>query len=258
MANYYYLTSTFPRIEVGAPPELNLSELWTLFSENLQERDWEPVRLIRRYWDIQNLRLLWLNEELDPVGNYSEMELEEALLTESLPQYVCDFDSRYSEIEEKLAHFPALITQFFQEEVPEKEGFLKSYLSFEREWRLVMIGFRSKKLGRNLAHELRYEDASDDVVAQLMAQKDAKTYEPPYGYEDLRSLFESRQDQPLALHRAVSEYRFNKVRELYEGSLFSMDRVLGFLVQLIIVEKWEQLDKQHGQSLMDTIVKERT
>lgn len=258
MANYYYLTSTFPRIEVGSPPEISLHELWQLLKENLTEKDMNAVRLIRRYWDVQNLRLLWMKDELDPLGSYSEAELEEALLTEDLPQYICDFDSNYSDVEDKLLHFPQLLTQFFKEEISELEGFLKDYLIFEREWRLVMMGFRSKKLERNLAHELRYEDPADDLVAQLMAQKDAKSYEPPYGYEDLKPLFEARQDDPLSLHRALSEYRFKRVGELYEGSLFTMDRVLGFLVQLIIVEKWQEMDKQQGQCLVDAIVEEST
>lgn len=257
MANYYYLTSALPAIEVGAPPELTLQELWAMFKENLRPEDAELVKRVRRYWDIQNLRLMWSKQELDSVGNYNEAALEEALLTEELPGYVCDFDQEYAETEDKLRHFPLLVTRFFQEAIEKSEGFLKTYFSFEREWRLVMLGFRAKKLGRSLAHELRYEDPYEDIVAQLMAQKDAKHYEPPYGYEELKPLFENRQAHPLALHRALSEYRFNRVSAMYEGAIFNMDRVLGYLAQLIIVEKWEELNKQQGQEIVDEILKEK-
>lgn len=258
MANYYYLTSALPAIEVGASPELSLSELWPMLRENLREPDQDLVRRVRLYWDIQNLRLMWRNEELDPVGYFSEAQLEEALLTEDMPTYVCDFDAEYSEVDAKLQHFPMLVTKFFQEEIQNSEGFLKAYWSFERDWRLVMLGFRAKKMGRSLTHELRYEDPNEDLVAQLIAQKDAKSYEPPYGYEVLKPLFDNRQADPLALHRALSEYRFKRVSEIYEGEVFSMDRVLGYLVKLIIVEKWDQLNKQQGQKIVDEILKERT
>ena len=257
MRNYYYLTSALPQIEVGVPPELSLHELWHLLNENLNEHDREQVKCVRRYWDVQNLRLMWEKEELDPVGFYSEAGLEEALLTEELPDYICDFDAQYTEVEEKLSHFPQLVTRFFTAEIERLTGFLKDYLSFEREWRLVMLGFRAKKTGKTLAHELRYEDPGDDIVAQLMAQKDAKSFEPPDGYEDLKPLFENRQDSPLALHRALSDYRFQRIADLHEGEIFSFKRVLGYLVQLIIVEKWQELDKQKGQTIVDEILNSR-
>jgi hypothetical protein len=152
-------------------------------------------------------------------------------------------------------HFPKLLAAYFRDESHESKGLLKQYLAFERELRLVMVGFRAKRLGRDIIKELQFENPDEDLISQLIAQKDARDFEPPEGFEDLKAIFEKYQDKPYALHQALVEFRFDKVQELMGLKTFNMDYIMGYTIQLVMVEKWLKLDKQKGLEIVDKIVK---
>lgn len=257
MTQYYFVSTSLPELQVGYPSELTFSDMVNLMEVNLKTDDLLLTQVVRRYYDIQNIRSLMMEEEIDPRGNFNAKELEDAIATSTgLPEYVYDYLEQYDGTENRLRHFSSLISAYFKEEIQRATGFLEQYLTFEKEWRLVLTGFRAKQLGRNVAEELQFEDPDDDVVAQILAQKDAKYYEPPTQYEDLKVLFEQHKSDPLDLYQALCEYRFEKLNSWIEVEAFSIDRILGYLAQLVIVEKWMELDKKKGLDIVDQIVKE--
>lgn len=255
--NYYFLANSLPPLEIGKEPELDFFDFLHLLETNVYKSDLEKSEVIRRFYDMQNLRAFWLDEPHDQRGNLPHNELDEALLTgEGLPEYAQDFLQSYDGKENYLKAFSRLISEYFECEIQDSEGFLHDYLWFERDWRLVFCAFRAKKIGADLAFELRFEDPFDTLVAQLMAQKDAKTFEPPDGFEELKKIFEI--DEPTELHKALCEYRMHKVDEIAEGDLFSFDFILSYMTKLILVEKWHQLDKAQGNQVIDTIIRKRS
>jgi hypothetical protein len=257
MTDYYFLANSLPSIEVGNEPDLSFVDLCHLFDLNLTASDKTKVESIRRYYDLLNLRLLWLDVPLDRRGSYSAIDLNEALLMrEGFGDYLFTYLDRFDGNDALIRHFGELVVAFFQHKIASHSGFLHEYFAFERELRLVILGFRSKQLHRDVAKELQHEDPSDVIVAQIMAQKDTKNYEPPFGYEELKPLFEEFHEDPIALHKALCHYRFKKIQQMVEGDLFSMDFILSYLVRLIIVEQWMELDEGAGEKIVKSIVKE--
>lgn len=255
MSNYYFLASMLPPLVVGKKPDLSFRELEHLLINNLTDEDLDKIQTFRRYYDIQNIRRYWKEEDFFSYGSLNAAELEEALVARSgLPDYVYEFMERHDELESRLHHFSWLVAVFFKEEIIKAQGFLHDYFVFERELRLVLLAFRAKKLGRKVTVELQYEDPSERIVAQILAQKDAASFQPPTAYEALKALFEQHQDHPIALHQALCDYRFQKVNEMVEGDLFSIDRILGYIVRLIIVERWLELDREQGTKIVDTMI----
>ncbi len=257
MVRYYYLEVSLPPLSFDRSPELTFSEFDDLLHDHLTAKDYHKTKIIRSLYDILNLRWLWLGERLDPLGNLTANELEEALLNRNgLPAYVYDFLAQYEKLADRLHHFPWLLVRFFQTVTKGIKGFLWEYLTFEREWRLVFAGFRAKKLGRDLSVELQYENPEEELIAQMLAQKDAKVYEPPEKYRELKIIFEDVGDDPLALEKALDQYRFNYIEQLV-GIMeqFSMSRILAYMAELILVEKWFEPDKNKGIKIIDTIVK---
>jgi Protein of unknown function (DUF2764) len=261
MKKYYFIGTMLPSLSFDEPPEISFAELEVLLRENLSQNDYEKTAAIRQFFDILNLRLFWLGEELDPKGDLSPQALEEALISRvGLPDYVYDFVDTYPKIEDRIHHFPFLLSRFFQSVETDtlKDPFLRRYLAFERELRLVMTAFRAKKLKRDLSYELQYENPEEEIIAQILAQQDAKTYEPPEKYQDLKALFDKYGDDPLALQKAIDEYRFAAVENFVDmADTFSIERILAYFIQFIIVEKWFQLDKAKGMQMIDTLVKEQ-
>lgn len=259
MTNYYFLTIVLPELRIGDPLEISFEELDTLFRENLTVQDFEKIKTLRRYYDIQNIRSFWKGEELDLHGNFNVVEIEEALLSQyGFPKYVYDFIEKYETVSECLRHFSELISCYMEQEVSETHGFLHDYLLFEQELQIVLSAFRAKKLGRDIIRELQFEDPENPLVVQIIAQKDSAEYEPPEKFEDLKIIFETNQDNPLELYKALCEYRFNEVDTLLGMDFFSSKRILGYFIQFILVENWLRLDKQKGVEIMDNILKEVT
>lgn len=255
MSNYYFLSASLPALYLTIPPEISFEDLVNLQKDNLSPQDYAKTKKIRLFYDIQNIRALWKNEEFDPRGNLDEVELEEALISQlGLPDYVFEFLGNYESKEQRLKNFPGLIAAYFRNEARHGEGFLKEYLTFEREWRLVFTAYRAKLLGRNLEAELQFEDPDDDLIAQILAQKDSLNFVPPEGYEDLLALFEAHSGSPLELHKALCEYRFKRVSALTGVDLFSIDRILRYMIQLIIVEKWMELNQAKGMEIINNVL----
>lgn len=259
MKEYYFLASLLPQLEIGHVPSLGFPELKVLIEENVSSDDLRRVYLFLRLIDIENLRALWAGQRLDPRGNFNEVELRQSLSDQAWPgeepfsKALQDYLEKFATDTERLEHFAQLMSAFLAEKSEVTQGFLSDYFAFEREWRLVLVGFRAKALGRSIEQELQFEDPTDTLVAQLLAQKDAKGFEPPFEYRELKPLFETYGNSPLELHKAMVEWRFTRLVELWRGQLFTIDRILNYMARLLLVEKWLELDVQKGIEVIDQI-----
>ncbi|MDP1879691.1 MAG: DUF2764 family protein [Parachlamydiaceae bacterium] len=258
MANYYYVGTYLPSLSFDLAPEITLARLELLLQDNLTPADYEKTKILRRFYDILNLRSLWLGEEFDPFGEMKIFEIGEALISnQGLPAYVYEFIESNPLKEDRIRHFPFLVTKFFQSGKEIRDPFLRHYLNFERELRLVMTALRAKKLNRNLAEELQFEDPEEAFIAELFAIKDFKAEDLPDNYKEIKVIFDKYGDEPLALQKAIDEYRFNKIDQLVELSdTFSIERILAYLAQFIIVQKWFELDNDKGIRMVETLVKD--
>lgn len=257
MANYYFLGTLLPELVIDEKPEIGFNELDQLFKENLTNQDYAKTRTIRNLFDIINLRAYWKGEPLDEYGNFSYNELEEALATRSmLPPYVFDYMDKYPSKEEQIKNYPELLGTFFRTAINNSTGFFKYYYTLERELRIVLAAFRAKKLDKDIYRELQYEDPEEELIAQILAQKDSQTYEPPEKYREIKTLFEQHYDDPIELQKSLLEYRFNKIEEKIGLELFTMDRVLAYMIKLILIERWQCMDKQKGKEIIDSMLKE--
>lgn len=253
MHNYYFVAASLPPLVLGEPPDITFEELEYRLSVNLSKDDLKKVAILRRYIDLCNLRYILLEKPIDPKGNLTEKELDEALLVKDfLPEYVLDFFDAYETKELRIQYFHRLISNYFSKEVVGQSGFLKEYLTFERELRLVLLAIRAKKLDRDPARELQFEDFADPLVAQILAQKDAKDFDPPPEYRDIKEKLHSCGDDPWQQMRTVEEYRFNKIEILSGYPLFSLDWILGYVARLLIVEQWNLLNFEEGKSKLQT------
>lgn len=257
MKEYYFVGTLLPPLSLENPPEITFEQFETLLQDNLTKNDYEKTKIIRRFYDILNLRARWLGEELDPRGELDKVELEEAIASRvGLPDYVYTYIDAHEKREDRIKYFPQLLATLFQDAVHVQDPFLRQYLQFERELRLVLVGFRAKKLGWDLASELQFEDPEEEIIAQMLAQKDAKEFTPPEKFADLKTLFVQYGDDPLALQRALDQYRFDYVEGMVDmADNDSIRRILAYMVQLVLVEKWNEMDKVKGKEIVDAIVK---
>lgn len=252
MHNYYFVAPSLPPLILGERPEITFEELMYRLQLNLSKEDLEKVATIRRMIDLQNIRDLYLQKPLDPRGNLNEKELDEALLIQDfLPEYVFDFLGQFEETKEKARHYSGLLARYFREEIEKSTGFLKNFLVFERELRLVLTALRAKKLHRDLARELQFEDFTDPMVAHILAQKDIEDYVPPLEFQDLKEQLQLHENNPWEQYRIIMKYEFDHIDEMTGYPLFSLDWILGYVARLLLVEKWLELDEIQAKEVLE-------
>lgn len=247
-ANYYFLLAAFPPLALGSKLELTFKEVRDLLVLNLTPSDLKEVEHLLRPVDLYNIRALWLGLPLSDKGNYLPKELEEQLLVrDALPSYLIDFLDRYESTPERLRYFASLYASMFREDARTRKGFLQKYYEMERSLRLVLTALRAKDGGRDIVRELQFEDPTDPLVAEILAQKDAPDYTPPREFEDLKTIFMGNRSDPMKLNRAILEYRFRRIEEMEESQDFGIDRVLAYVARLILVESLSELDPEKGK-----------
>lgn len=250
--NYYFVAPSLPPLTLGETPDMNFEAVMNRLQMNLAEEDLKQVAVVRRGIDLQNIRALLLDKPLDDRGNLSEKQLDEALLVEAdLPDYVFAFLNQFDERKEKARHFFGLLCRYYTEEVKGQKGFLKQLLTLQRELRLVTAALRAKKLGRDIAMELQFEEFTDPVVAQILAQKDMDDYDPPLEYRDLKEQLAACGDDPWEQYKVMARYEFEKIEEMAGYPLFSLDWILGYVARLLLVERWTLLDPERGAEIVD-------
>jgi transposase len=257
MGNYYYLASSLPLLEFPVLPEdISSASIRESLEMNLSKEDWKRVQSLYVFVDLSNIKPLFGEEEIDHRGNLDEKALEDALLHQTFfPIYVFDFLQKYETREERLKNFPAILSQFFREETEKEKGFLQKYFSFERELRLVLLAIRAKKLNRDLLKELQFEDVTDSFVLHILSQKDADQYDPPMEYKEVKELLDLHGSDPLEQNKAIAGYRFRKINEMEEDKPFSIDFLLAYLAQLMILEYWSGLSEDQGKVILSTFKK---
>lgn len=222
---------------------------------NLSKEDLVSVEALRRLADLDNIYAMLHGETRASGGNYNMQELEEMLLQqEKLPAYILDFFATYSSRQEQIKNFHELYHRYFSIETGRHNGFVHKYLVFERQVKLVFTALRALHLGRDLKKEFSDEDPEDPFIQQLMEQKASS--ETPEGFEEVKTMFEQYKEKPFDLYQALAEWRFRKVEEIAGRHTFYIDRILAFIVQLEICEKWLELDKAKGLQIIETTVKE--
>lgn len=252
---YYFLLLSLPPLSLKSRPEISFKEMMELIELNIAARDKEKVRLLLRPIDLYNIRALWMGLALDDKGNFSPKELEELLLVRDdvLPDYLLDFLDRYEAPRDRLNYFSSLFASLYSDEQEGLKGFLRKYYQLEREERLVLAALRANRIGRDIAKELQFEDPSDPFVSFILAQKDASNFTAPAEYEDLKALFVENSSEPEKLHRAILQYRFEKIEAMKEKTSFSIDQLLAYIAQFLIVDGWFRMDKEKGQIAVDEL-----
>lgn len=256
MAGFYFLVPSLPELVKGEAPKLPFRDFITLCNDNLSKKDREKLHVLLLLADIENIRSLYLKGTWDPSGSCERLGLEEIIQSKiGIPDYVISFLEEHDTSEARVKHFPRLLSEYYKNEASIASGFLKEYLAFSRKYRLVIAAIRSKKIGRHIEEELRYESPNDTLVAQILAQKDAETYEPPDEFEELKRIFSDHFKDPVSLSLELIKFQWDYIVENTINDPFTLDFVLGYCVLLGLQEKAFSMDHKLSQEILEGILK---
>lgn len=252
---HYFLYNFLPPLEIQTRPDIAFSQLLDSYNVNLTRQEKEKLRVIQLFTDLNNIYAHLTGGRWNSKGTLTQEELKERLEKgEDLPPYVLDFFAKYDNPKDQKRFFSEILVEYFQSEKGKHEGFIKEFLRFERELRLLLIAYRSKKIHADIIEELQFEDLNDPLVFDIIARKDAAQYEFPFEYRDLKPAIEQAGRNPLKQHFAILKYRFNHYNRFLEEAPFSLDSLLAYFVQHMILDDYYGLSKEEGKQFLDSIL----
>lgn len=252
----FFIYGILPPLEFGSRPDVSSRALTELFELNLSRSALKQVHTLKLWIDISNIYELFGGSSFDGRGNYSKSTIKALIANEEeLPAYVFDFFQSHETESDRKRYFPELIAQYFREEKEKSRGYLREFLKFEHDVRILLVGFRAKKEGRNLAEELQFEDMSDPIVASVLLQKDrAGKFQFPTEYEDLEEVLEESLLNPSKQYEGIASFRFRFYIKYFTDHPFSLEGILAYMWALWILEDFFALRREDGEKLLSNIV----
>jgi hypothetical protein len=251
MAAYYFFDTLLPPLQLGKPLEMGWAEFCELAAQNLSPFDRKQLSFLRLWYDLQNLRPLWLEQSLQPFGNLDQEGLEAALVTGELcPPLVDDFLAEFKEKQQRLEHLPELLTQYLELLRTSKKGFLRWLGEFERQLRLVLVALRARAQGLDLVQAFQFEDPRDPFVAYLIAQRGNERIVAPLGFEEVERLWLAFQSEPMELALGLLGFKIASIEEAFRDRRFTADHILGYAQRLILIEQLGLGDLRKSQAVV--------
>lgn len=257
MLAYPFLQNILPPLLIEAAPAISFENLMELFQMNLSKGDLVKVERIRLLFDLRNIIESSSRSLLFPYGNYGKEDLEQLVSGgEIFDQEILDMINQYDTPEELRKHFYPIFTRFLQRMISGQKGFVRDYYIFEYQMRVLLAGYRAKRLGTSIFNELNYEDLTDPFVADIVQQKDSPKFEFPYEFQALQTELEST-SSPGKEHEVVFRYKFNHFQKIVDEHYDSVDSLLAYMVQLIYLEGYFGLDSNRGQEIIQQLLKDK-
>lgn len=251
---YPFLCAFLAPLALDMAPPIGFQRFTDLLRLNLSKKDFAAFDKIRTYRDVLNVKLSLLNLTPDPYGLLDDEALKDALFAKvDLPQEVIEFLDKEPELAGRLEKFDELLSLFFRNREGER-GFLGAYFTFERELRATLAAFRAKMRGEEIGNILRLEDPANPVIAFLIAHAKEEFFVFPPPFHRLGEAIKKHGENPIEAHQIETRFRFEWIAEEIQTKGFTFDWLLGYTLQLMILEEIDQIKKTAGQEIIAGIL----
>lgn len=257
---YYYLISSLPELRFGDKLPFTMEEFFNEYSSEI-EKDVDLVNIIILKYDIKNLELIFKNKAKDDnikrPSIYTIEELQQNIKTrENLPDFIITFLNNYETNSEYLENFNELEKGYLVYGYESDNTFLKAYFKFELDFRNAIASMRARTQDIDV---LKYTvgDEDDIVISKIKKNKSL----PDFGISNeaiwIDKLIQAfDKDDPLNLENTLDRIRFEQIEILTSLMDFQVEKLLGYLLQLSIMERWAEFDKETGSNFTKNIVKD--
>ena len=222
----------------------------------LSKRDLALVNLF--FLSEDNKTLLSLIEKNEPkesvIANYTVSFIEEQLKEPiTLPPYMIEFINNH--FEEKnlhnLSNENELTWLFYDFLLKSNNQFVRDWFTFEMNLRNLTTALNCRKYDRDIQKEII---GSNDFAMALRTSKlkdfglsgDFPVVERVMSFFDNAGLVEKEKQLDLL--------RWDYLEEKITFEYFSIDRILSYLIKLLLVDRWSKLDTESGKEVFNSLI----
>jgi len=269
---YYYLVAGLPNIhfdDVKLPK--TPAELMTEATTHLTDKDLGYLRSLFLPMDIDNLiNLLFKNDaEFNPLGLLSIEQWNEILsilkehrrgyLSQTLPDLpVFVFDHILQYLDEDSETQPigweySITTAFYDWTQNQDNKFINQWFAYNRDLKNIIIALNGKRFGFSYDNQL----IGDSELVEKLIKSSASDFglgkQFPL-FDSILRVFEVK--ELVDRERGYDALRWKWIDEQTFFDYFTVDRILGYMCKLIILERWISLDPVRGREIFYDILQD--
>ncbi len=264
--NYYCLVAGFPDLKPDDKKSpITWQELRDEVEESLTEADQQLVGLFYLPYDHANItsRLFQTGAAFDPRGRYSESEIDaivdrNAVLNDDCPArevYIASALADYYAAEHmSLSDFTALLQNgWFDTIMASNNAFAKTYAEFDNTLRNVFIALQGRKYSLDVANAI----VGQTDAAQAVRTSRAHDFGLKGDVDYIDQVLQAFEIKDLAEREMrIDAMRWNFIDENSFFDYFGVEKVIGMVLKLGMVERWAALDEERGKARFAAIIAE--
>lgn len=144
-----------------------------------------------------------------------------------------------------------LTWMFYNYLINVENDFVSSWFEFDMNIKNLTVGLNCKKYNLNIDREI----IGDNYFSQAIRTSNVKDFglSVDYDYvEKVISLLDK--DDLIEKERGLDLLKWNFLDESTTFEYFSIEKVLSFLIKLMIIERWSKLDNESGKKVFHELV----
>jgi len=256
--SYYALVAGLPDITVKSSRlEFLQKDFKQELVDLLDEDDYKLASIL--YYQFDNLNLISFLEKneqsFEELGNLNQAVLAEEVKSPTVvPRYMFNFIEDFNsgiDSSDDVSLTNRLNSAFYEQVSNHHHHFISKWFEFERNLKNVITALNCRRLDIDLEKEL----IGDDFVVEMIKKRNSGDFgltgELPFLSKVLQ-LYEG--GSVMDREYGIDMIKWEFLEELILFKNFSIDRVMAFILQLRMAERWLKLDKEKGREILKNIM----
>jgi hypothetical protein len=268
-SNYYYLVSSLPDLRLDDYKEpYRVDEFIEELQLSLAPEHFQWARDILYANDNPNIADILCksgNTWLDARGNYTFKQMEELLsdperIDEKKDDYIVSFYNEFQGLQSAEDHAlnraeteELLLKIFYSKMMSHQNEFIKKYFTFDYYLRNVLLAMNKRRFKDQKIEFL--ELSGNDIIGRLK-NSSAADFGLLGNLDFINRLIEIFEKEDI-VHRekSIDQLRWEMIDTINTFAYFKVDVLLGYLLKLIMVERWIALTEQKGKEAFEKLSK---
>lgn len=262
---YYCLVAGLPDLIFSEnKPGINAFAFKDELKLQLSESDFELSKLLFYPFDNQNLLNIYFNRNapFNPLGNLAKKYMEEQFSPENeaitLPHYMLQFviwmeQNEHKEINSEVENI--LQSLYYEMVLNTKNTFLSQWFSFDLNLKNIFTAYNCVEYDYELASHLIQVPTQSEVYSLLLH----KRFKPELFEDELpfhNQIFKIAESEliPIEKEKAIDKLRWDYLDEHTFFYYFSIEKILSYVIKLLITERWMRLDESTGKEMLNKLI----
>jgi vacuolar-type H+-ATPase subunit C/Vma6 len=257
--HYYYEVAGLPDLFLDENrAKVSVAGFRQEFRQKLHPDDYALIEVLFLKYDNKNLLNLLLKKDKPwhELANFSRELLEEEIRESDkrIPEYMRRFIEKFKSGEQddnNMLWETVLDSYFYEYLLSLDNDFLRNYYRFLLDFTNVTTALALRDQEMSPAHQL----IGDNVITQSILRSSARDFGVTQDFAEAEKILSAWQSSTITeREKNLDLIKWQWIDEHTFFEYFTIERLLAFMLQLEIAERWMVLDPETGRSMFDQLL----